>query len=264
MTFTAMRRAVGTVVVLPGTGSDEVFARAAFAGPAAAARLRLVTPRPQHGPRLAEHQLAALDTAARRHGPIVVGGISLGGHVAAEWAAANPDRCAGLLVALPGWHGAAGAAPGSLAAGVSADAVAARGVDAALAGATAGVPEWLADELNRAWRRAGADLVDSLRVAVHRAAPTLAALSRITAPAGVVGCVNDPVHPVDVARQWAAALPAGRLHTITLAELGADRAVLGSAALGALRASTAGRIAQHVCDDNTDDDERADRAQRQR
>jgi pimeloyl-ACP methyl ester carboxylesterase len=233
VTSELMRRAVGTAVILPGTGSDEVFVQAAFGGPAEAAGVRLVTPAPRSGTALAEHFLSSLDAAADRYGPIVVGGISLGAHLAAEWAVANPGRCAGLLAAMPGWHGSPDdcASPGSVTARVSADAVAEHGIDAALADATRAAPEWLAAELDRAWRRAGAGLVDSLRVAVHRPAPTLELLRGITVPACVVGCVDDPIHPIEVARQWATALPTAELRTITFAELGADRAALGRAAL---------------------------------
>jgi pimeloyl-ACP methyl ester carboxylesterase len=231
---TAQRPTVGTAVILPGTGSDEVFVRAVFDGALAGTGLRLVAPPPRHGASLAEHHLDALSAAADHFGPIVAGGISLGAHVAAEWAAAHPSRCAGLLVVLPGWLGDASTAPAALAAAASAAAVADGGMDAALANATRGVPPWLADELNRAWRRAGGDLVASLRVAVTRPAPTPDVLRRITVPAGVVGCVDDPVHPVGVAREWAAALPDARLRAVTFTDLNEDRAVLGHAAVAAL------------------------------
>jgi pimeloyl-ACP methyl ester carboxylesterase len=263
VTVTGVRRAVGTAVVLPGTGSDEVFVRAVFGEPAAEARLHLVTPAPKHGSELAEHHLAALDAAADRYGRIVVGGISLGAHLAAEWAAANPDRCAGLLAAMPGWYGAPdtadGTAPGSTTADVSAAAVAADGIDAALAAATRDVPAWLADELDRAWRRAGAGLAASLRVAVDRPAPSLDLLAGITAPAGVAGCVDDPVHPIGVAARWTEALPSAELHTVTFAELGADRAALGRAALAGLL----GRMHDQVGDDDPDDDGGGDGAEGQ-
>lgn len=259
-----MRRAVGTVVVLPGTGSDEVFVRAVFGAPSAEVGLHLVTPAPRHGSHLAEHHLAALDAAAEKYGPIVVGGISLGAHLAAEWAAANPDRCAGLLAAMPGWYGAPdtadGTAPGSATAGISAAAVAADGIDAALAATTRDVPPWLAAELDRAWRRAGDELAASLLVAVDRPAPTLDMLAGITVPAGVACCLDDPVHPIGVAARWTTALPAAELHTITFAEFGADRTALGRAALAGLLA----RMHDQVGDDHPDDDDSRDAAQRQR
>lgn len=81
--------------LIPGTASDEVFVASVFAGPLAAVGLDLVAVRPEPGKELVSGHLAALDTASRDH-PIVVGGISLGAHLAAEWALANPDRCAGL------------------------------------------------------------------------------------------------------------------------------------------------------------------------
>ena len=255
MTSEVLRRAVGTAAILPGTGSDERFVRAVFESPVTDSGLRLVAPRPVHGARLAEHGLAALDAAADRYGPIVAGGISLGAHLAAEWAAANPDRCAGLLLAMPGWSGPPGdVAPGAVTARISADAVAEHGVDAALADATGAVPGWLAEELTRAWRRAGAGLVESLRVAVRRPAPTLALLRGITAPACVVGCFGDPVHPVEVARRWASALPAATLRTITFAELGADRSALGRVALDGLVVRMRPRVQEHVGDPDPDHD----------
>lgn len=219
-------------VLLPGTASDGVFVRSVFAAPLAAAGFSLVTPASSTVP---EH-LAALD-AAYRGEPLVVGGVSLGAHVAAAWAAAAPERCAGLLLALPAWSGRAAGAPAALAAAVSAAVVERDGVDAALAG----VGGWLGAELSRAWRGHGAGLVGVLRAASTAAAPTAADLAGLDVPAGVAACTDDPVHPLAVAREWAAALPRGVLRTTTLAELGADRTVLGRAAVSALLASREAR-----------------------
>jgi pimeloyl-ACP methyl ester carboxylesterase len=250
VTLPALRRLADAAVVLPGSGSDEVFVHAVFGPPLAAEGLQLVAPPPRHGPRLAEHHLSALDAAAQRHGRIVVGGISLGAHLAAEWAAANPDRCAGLLLAMPGWTGAAADSPGAVTAALAAASVAADGATAAIASAVRDVPAWLAAELARAWQRAGADLAPSLRVAEDRPAPTADALRTITAPAGVVACTGDPVHPVEVATSWADALPHAALRTITFAELGADRAALGRAALVGLAAAEQDQVADHDADDH--------------
>ena len=230
-------RFADTMVLLAGTGSDEVFVTEVFAGPAAEHGLALRAVRPVPGPGLAEEYLAALDKAAAEHGPIVAGGISLGAHLAVEWALREPGSCAGLVLAMPGWHGPVDAAPAALAARLSADRVDDVGVESALEQATAGVPGWLAAELNRAWRRAGDGLADALRVAATRPAPELAELRRIGVPAGVAGCADDPVHPIAVARAWAAALPRAGLASITFAELGADRANLGRAALTAFRSA---------------------------
>ncbi|WP_234995817.1 alpha/beta fold hydrolase [Streptoalloteichus hindustanus] len=255
-----MSRSLGPVaVILPGTGSDAEFVRAAFAGPLAAWGFRLVAVPPRPGPRLVDHHLAALDAAAEEAGrPVVVGGVSLGAHLAAEWAARRPERCAGLLLALPGWFGLAtgatdgagradgthgvdgvGTAPAALAALASAEAVDRLGVEAALRAATDGVPDWLAAELTRSWRWHGSGLADSLRAAARHPAPGADDLRRITAPAGVAYCVDDPVHPAEVAERWAAALPHATRQALTLDALGADPESLGRAALLAwLRAAS--------------------------
>ncbi|HEY3607897.1 MAG TPA: alpha/beta hydrolase [Pseudonocardiaceae bacterium] len=264
MTPSGLRRAVDTAVLLPGTGSDEVFVASVFAGPLADVGLAVEAPRPTVGAALAERQLAALDAAADRHGVIITGGISFGAHLAAEWAAANPDRCGGLLLAMPGWHGPPADAPGSLAARLGADAVDADGIDRALAAASSGVPAWLARELDRSWRRSGAGLAESLRVAARRPAPTLRCLAGITAPAGLAGCVDDAVHPLAVARAWARALPRAALRTITFADLGADPAALGRAALAALVLAQRGGMRDQVGDDDRGHDDRRGDAEHER
>nr|WP_232327892.1 alpha/beta hydrolase [Kibdelosporangium sp. MJ126-NF4] len=204
-----------------------MFVRSVFEGPLRALGIRLVAPRPQPGNRLAEAHLRALDAAADE--PVLVGGISLGAHLAVEWALAAPDRCAGLLLALPAWNGRPGDAPAAVSARLSAMAVREHGLDATLAAVDA--EPWLTAELDRAWRRAEPGLADSLDVAATRPAPELADLAGITVPAGIAGCADDQVHPIEVARTWAAALPHARLRTTTLAALGTDRESLGRATL---------------------------------
>ncbi|HWE90283.1 MAG TPA: alpha/beta hydrolase [Pseudonocardiaceae bacterium] len=234
MTYDSPRPPVETAVLLPGAGSDEVFVTAVFAGPLAEVGLRLTTPVPVPGRRLADQYLSAMDEAATT-GPVLVGGISFGAQLAAEWAVRNPDRCAGLLLALPAWHGAPDSAPAARAALASAAAVDANGLDRTLADTAADAPPWLAAELDRAWRRYGTGLADSLRAAAGRSAPTLAELRRITVPVGIAACADDPVHPMAIAREWARALPVAELGVSTLAALGADRESLGRAAADAWR-----------------------------
>ena len=217
---------IGTAVLLPGTGSDDVFVRSVFAGPLAAVGIRAVTPAPVPGPDLAEHHLAALDAT---DGPVLVGGVSFGAHLAAEWAVANPGRCAGLLLALPAWHGPPGDAPASVAALLSAAAVRDTGVDATLASAAADVPSWLAAELGRSWRGYGDGLADSLTVAAYRPAPDLDALAALTAPAGIAVFTDDPIHPEPAGRAWAKALPRAVVCPTRLAVLGVDPESLGRA-----------------------------------
>lgn len=217
-------------VLLPGTGSDEVFVRSVFEVPFAAVCVRAVTPRPVPGPMLADAYLAALDEAAG-DGPVVAGGVSFGAHLAAEWALANRDHCAGLVLALPGWHGAPGDAPGAVSARLAAELVRTRGVDGALAVATDGVPPWLATELTRTWRGYGDGLADSLAAPAERPAPTLAELATLDVPVGIAACVDDAVHPLGVAKQWLRALPQAAMCTIRFEVLGVDPEALGRAAV---------------------------------
>jgi pimeloyl-ACP methyl ester carboxylesterase len=214
-----------TAVVLPGTASDEVFVRGVFEEPLAQVGVRLTAPPTAS----VEEHLAALD-AAWTGAPLLVGGISLGAHVAAAWAVRHPSRCAGLLLALPAWCGDAGDAPAALVARTSADVVERDGVAAALAD----VDGWLGAELDRAWRRHGSRLVATLRSAAASEAPTEGDLASLRVPAGVAGCTDDPVHPLPVAEKWAAAIPSAVLRTTTLAALGVDRSSLGRAAVRAL------------------------------
>ncbi|WP_367130672.1 alpha/beta fold hydrolase [Saccharothrix sp. HUAS TT1] len=211
-------------VLLPGTASDEVFVSSVFARPLAGAGFDLVAPASRD---VAGH-LAALD-AAWTGTPLVVGGVSLGAQVAAAWAVRHPERCAGLLVALPAWHGPADGAPAALAALASAAVVESAGVEAALTG----VDGWLGDELRRAWPRYGTRLAHALREAAGSVSPTPAELAGLAAPVGVAACTDDPIHPLGVARTWVEALPRAALRTTTLAALGADRESLGRAALTA-------------------------------
>lgn len=219
-----------SAVLLPGTGSDEIFVRSVFEGPLTVAGVAVITPAPSPGELVGLEFLSLLDKLARA-GPLIVGGISFGAHLAAEWAVRNPRRCAGLLLALPAWHGQPGQAPASLAATASADLVAAQGLEAALRLSTAGVAPWLAAELARAWRRHGDRLAASMRAAAARPAPTLSALRTLDVPAGIAACADDPVHPIACAREWAEALPRAALVETTLTALGEDRESLGRAAV---------------------------------
>ncbi|MFJ5992589.1 alpha/beta fold hydrolase [Lentzea sp. NPDC092896] len=196
-----------TVLLLPGTASDEVFVRSVFTEPLSQVGAVLDAP----SVRTLSERLTALENAPAGH-PIVVGGVSLGAHVAARWAVANPDRCAGLVLALPAWTGAPDEAPAALAARASAEIVRTQGLTTALAGTTG----WLHDELNRAWRGYGDQLVPHLEEAAESLAPTLDELKSLDVPTGIVGCTDDPVHPIAVARAWADAIPRAVLVTTTL------------------------------------------------
>lgn len=223
----------GAAVVLPGSGSDEVFVRAAFAGPLSAAGIRLIAPAPRRGADLVAGLLAALDDALdRADGPLLVGGISLGAHVAARWAAgADPDRLAGILLALPAWTGPAGDAPAALAARSTAAQLRRDGLGATVAGVRAGAPRWLADELARAWTDHGPGLADALDAAAGSPGPDPVQLRGLGPPTGVAALLGDAVHPVAVARTWHGLLPRAALRVVGLDAFGCDPAALGRAAV---------------------------------
>ena len=213
--------------MLPGSGSDEVFLRSVLADALAAVGVDLVAPAPRRGGDVVAGYRAALDAAGP--GPVLVGGISLGAHVAARWAAAAPrGRVAGLLLALPAWTGSPGAAPAAVMARATAARARSGGVAAAVT-ATAGAPSWLVAELGRAWAGFGPGLAPALEAAAEEAAPTAAELTGLDVPVGVAALVDDPVHPLEVAEDWHAALPRSALVTTTLAAFGADPATLGRA-----------------------------------
>ena len=236
-------------VVLPGSGSDASFVRSAFGEPLAAVGAQLVAPDPDPGRGVVAGYRSALDEALRTvramtsdTAPrLLVGGVSLGAHVATDWAAraGRSAQIAGLLLVLPAWTGAAGEAPAALTARATARQVRTTGLDATLAALHASAPRWLADELSRSWAAHGDGLAAALDEAAATPAPDEDALRGLTVAAGVVSCVDDPVHPAGVARQWAALLPRARLVETRLDAVGPDPATLGRAAvLGWLRAST--------------------------
>lgn len=231
-----------TAVLLPGSGSDDVFLAEAFAQPLAAAGVQLHAHRPSVQPSgaasVVADYVAALDDAASTAGSkLLVGGVSLGAHVAVQWAARRPECCAGVIAALPAYVGQPDGAPAAVAARASAALVRAEGLTRALQVATADVPGWLAVELTRAWSGLGGVLAAGLDAAASHPAPELSELRRLAVPVGVIGCVDDAVHPVQVARTWASVIPRAGLAEFTFAELGADRSTLGRAAVTALRSA---------------------------
>ncbi|GAA5172196.1 thioesterase [Pseudonocardia eucalypti] len=225
----------GLAVLLPGTGSDEVFVRASFEAPLRAVGIPLLAPPLLAGGRVPDGYRRALDRAAADPGarPLLVGGVSLGAQVAVRWAAehAGSGAVAGLLLALPAWTGQPGNAPAALAARLTADAVGRDGLAVTLAQARAETPDWLGRELTRAWTRHGAGLTESLRAAAAEPGPTEAELAGLPLPVGLVGMADDPVHPLGVAGRWHDLLPRAALVTSTLTALGADRESLGRAAV---------------------------------
>ena len=238
-------------MLLPGAGSSADFVSRAFRRPLEAAGYELVAGAPTPGPAVVEAAFGILDAARRAYGPRlgIVGGVSLGAHVAARWAASagtDPDcsggaaRLDGLLLALPAWTGT----PGVVAAATAAAAgeVARLGVTEALSrAARAGVP-WVADELAAAWPGYGDRLAATLQAAAASCGPAPDELGSLDLPVGVVSFVDDPLHPLAVGERWVALLPRATLARLRLADLAPDRSVLGSAALRALSRVAPGAV----------------------
>ncbi len=242
--------AAPAAVLAHGVGSTGEFAARCWAG-CVEAGYRLVTydlrghgastPLPDPADQALDRHAADLALLADAVSARVVGGTSLGAHVAAAYAASGAYLDA-LLLAIPGWLGA-----GSLVAEANAAVareLAADGVAAVLAGVAAHpeVPRWVVIELERSWPvHDPASLVAAFTAVSRDPAPDVALLRGVDAPAGVVGLVDDPAHPFAAAEAYAAALPRAALESLTIAEWGERRAILGDAALAACRRAIASR-----------------------
>jgi pimeloyl-ACP methyl ester carboxylesterase len=221
-----------TVVLLPGTGSDDDYVYRAFSTALHDVGATVVTPPPQPE-RLIHGYLSALDNAART-GPIAVGGVSIGAAVAAAWALAHPSGTTAVLAALPAWTGAPDTAPAALMAKTSAHLLRRDGLASAISQMRASSPAWLAEELTRSWVGQWPALPDAMDEAAAYVAPTSEDFETLAVPMGVAAATDDPVHPVEVALEWVSAAPRAALHTVTLEAMGVDPAVLGTACVKAL------------------------------
>ena len=170
--------------------------------------------------------VARLDDAVRGHDVVLVGGVSLGAHAAALWSSATGSS-SDLLLVMPAWSGE----PDDVAAltAATADDVETFGIDRVLATITAlARDDWVLDELRRGWRTYDDVLLAAtLRAAASSPGPTPEALSAITAPTAVVALDDDPLHPADVARSWAALVPGARLAVVGRHTPKDERGVLG-------------------------------------
>ncbi|KAA0084664.1 alpha/beta hydrolase [Mycolicibacterium sp. P9-64] len=221
-----------TVVLLPGTGSDDDYVYRAFSAALHDVGATVVTPAPQPEA-LIEGFLRELDNAARL-GPIAVGGVSIGAAVAASWALSHPSRAVAVLAALPAWTGQPGNAPAALAALYSAHQLRSDGLASTIAAMRASSPAWLADELTRSWLSQWPALPDAMQEAAGYDAPTCEELATLAVPMGVAAATDDLVHPVEVALEWVASAPRAALRTVTLDAMGVDPGVLGAACVTAL------------------------------
>jgi pimeloyl-ACP methyl ester carboxylesterase len=220
------------IVLLPGTGSDDDYVYRAFSGPLHEVGAVVAAQPPQPG-RLIAGYLDALDNAARQR-PIAVGGVSIGAAVAAAWALAHPRNTVAVLAALPPWTGSPTTAPAAQAARHSANELRRVGLAAATTRMRASSPPWLAEELTRSWAAQWPQLPDAMEEAAGYVAPTCAELERLNGPLGVAAASDDPIHPMQVGAEWAAAAPRAALRRVTLEQIGADPAALGAACLAAV------------------------------
>jgi pimeloyl-ACP methyl ester carboxylesterase len=221
-----------TVVLLPGTGSDDDYVYRAFSAALHDVGATVMTPAPEPEA-LIEGFRRELDNAARL-GPIAVGGVSIGAAVATSWALAHPSGAVAVLAALPAWTGSPGNAPAALAAQHSAHQLRSDGLASTIAAMRASSPAWLADELTRSWVGQWPALPDAMQQAAGYDAPTCEELATLAVPMGVAAATDDLVHPVEVALEWVAAAPCAALRTVTLHAMGVDPAVLGAACVAAL------------------------------
>jgi pimeloyl-ACP methyl ester carboxylesterase len=228
-------------VVLHGVGSSAEFALRCLGGALADEGWGVVAPDQRGhgestrvtipGEHTIDHYVADLGAVVVEYGATLVAGISLGAHVAAAYAARAPLDAVALC--LPSWIDWSEPSAGNHRA-LGAE-VARAGAAGSLARArAAGVTPWVVDEVEAGWNRCDPVSLTAALTAVGHHGPTAAALTAITCPAAVVGCVGDLAHPVEAASDYAGAIPRSALETITLEEWGADRGALGRAAVRAL------------------------------
>ena len=150
----------GRAVLLPGAGSDGIFVRRVFGGALVhhGTELTVIEWAGDDPAQITARALQRLEREARKPGPLLVGGVSLGAAVALGWALARPGRAAGVVLAMPAWLGPSDDAPAALAARMGASALRTRGLAAVLREIDGATPPWLSAELRRAWSAQGTPL----------------------------------------------------------------------------------------------------------
>jgi pimeloyl-ACP methyl ester carboxylesterase len=224
-------------VVLHGAGSDGTFVRAAFAAPLARAGYRLVAVEDRTGdPVLMALRLRRL--LDRRPDIALVGGVSVGAHAAARWAASDERarRLDGLLFVMPAWTGLDWATASMTRA--AAATLRQSGVHHELARLRADTElarDWVMDELSRAWPLQSQTLADSLLRTAQSRGPYLSELAHVTTPVGIVALEDDPLHPASVAAAWTRHLRHAEVEHVSRHAPAHDRSVIGVAAIDALK-----------------------------
>ncbi len=171
----------------------------------------------------------------------MVGGVSLGAHAGVRAAAGGRAASAVVLACLPAWTGEATTGHGPHA--VIAAEVRDVGIDRVVEriDVSHDLPDWLRDTLLRDYRGHDPASLEAALVALDgAAAPTDTELAALPVPLAVVGWAQDPGHPLEVARDWAARAPSGVLRSLDLSDMDAGLDRLGLTAIGAIDAALVG------------------------
>ena len=223
--------------MLHGSGSDAHFVRTAFARPLARAGLRVVAPEDRSGD--PDRMMRSLAGLTRRLPDVtVVGGVSIGAHAAARWAAqpGNQDALTALILVMPAWTGQPAAT--SVLTQESAKTIRHEGVATQLLAMSMDESlkrDWVMEELTRAWPRQADTLAATLLRTSQSRGPLPAELARIRVPVAIVALADDPLHPASVAYEWSRIIPRAAVVEVPRHEPAKGRHVIGAAALTALR-----------------------------
>jgi len=235
------------ILLAHGVGSTATFVDEAFGEPLRAAGWRMATmdlrghgrSTPLSDPTDHHLDLQAADVAAvaAATGAAAVAGISLGGHAVVRAAARGLLPAVRAVAAVvPAWSGRARVGEGPHAA-VAAE-IRHHGVAGMLERlrAATDLPTWLRDVLVRDYAaHQPASLEAALLALEGGLAPSLADIAALPMALALVSWPDDPGHPDEVARHWAAAATGPVAHRSTsIEEVGADRRAFGRALVDAL------------------------------
>lgn len=201
--------------LLHGAGSTPEFVKRTFGPAVEMAGATLVAPDVRSA--TLTEMVACIAELSPERGD-VVGGVSLGAHAAAAFAATNtwPGQ---MYAVMPAWIGD----PEHVA---HLTELTARRIEASSPHhvlrdiETASPSDWVVEELRTAWTSMpGSDLSAALRIAAAQPAPDEETLRRVVAKTSIVALDDDPTHPVEVARTWSKAIPGSAL-TVLPRDLG--------------------------------------------
>jgi hypothetical protein len=175
---------------------------------------------------------------ARRPDVAIVGGVSVGAHAVARWAAHDVRslRLDGLLLVMPAWTGLDRST--ATMTQVAAATLKHAGVHNELARLRQDrelARDWVMAELSRAWPLQADTLADSLLRTAQSRGPYVSELARITTSVGLVALDDDPLHPASVANAWTRHLRHACVEHVPRHAPAQDRSVIGAAALAALQ-----------------------------